>query len=487
MRTLTFHIDVPDEFRRAARYTCAMLSLILGHRPRFFIGEADDIVDICYASSPCPCRVWIPFNESTLEFFKKRVPMDASSVQNWTDPKSTLTLLRLFPRSRVDQDVATEFDLVGASFYFLSLFEEIVVTERDEFDRFPCGSGLLGSREEWDRPVVAEYAFYLKHRLEMTGRNIPLEDRVGGKPFAVVLTHDVDYLRKWRTGIAYRELVRLFLMNDSDQGFGRRLSRLNDFLKTANPSHDPYRVSLRKLLEIEKRYGVTATYFLKTGKSNKRDLYYRPSDAFLAKWRAQALEAGMELGFHPSFETYRDKELWEREQRIFLQEYGLTPEATRQHYLRYAHPATLHILEQTGVKYDSTLGLAAREGYRNGMVHPFLLFDLDADRVSHVWEVPLHVMDGTLVSYRKYDPDASLQRIRHFIGQASRWHGILTLLFHNVCADEWDYPGWMEIVEKSIQTALERGAFVGSIRDVLQAWLPESYHDPGAFLIEEIG
>ncbi|NOY06827.1 MAG: hypothetical protein GXO82_09395 [Chlorobi bacterium] len=398
-----------------------------------------------------------------------------------------MTLLKLFPCPTRAQNEATSFDVIAASFYFLSLYEESVTTERDAFDRFPHNVGLLGRREEWDRPVVAEYAFYLKHRLESKGRNVPMEDRFAGRPFAVALTHDVDYLRKWTIGIAYREIVRMFLINDPNCGFEARLNRLRDFLKAVYPSQDPYRNSLNLQLEIEKRFGVTATYFLKTGKSNKRDRYYKPSDPFLTKWRQQALDAGMELGFHPSFETYLDTGMWEREKAVFIREYGMMPASSRQHYLRYSHPGTLHILERAGIKYDSTLGHAAREGYRNGMVHPFLLFDFDANRVSPVWEVPLHVMDGTFVSYRKYNPETSLLRIRHFIGQASRWHGALTLLFHNVCADKWDYPGWTDIFEDSIRTALERGAFVGSVRDVVSAWIPAPYHESSDILVKEIG
>jgi len=464
-----------------------MLSLILGQRPRFVNGDHQEgAVDVYYGPSPRPSLVWIPFHHSTLDFFAKRQLADPDSVQNWTDPESSLTLLKLFPCHGDAQNVATAFDVIAASFYFLSLYEDTIITDRDAFDRFPHDVGLLGKREEWDRPAVAEYAFYLKHRLEAKGRDLSMEGRFAGKPFAVVLTHDVDYLRKWTFGLAYREIVRMFLMNDSERGFEERFNRLNDYLKAVHPSHDPYCISLGMLLEIEKRFGVTATYFLKTGKSNKRDMYYQPSNPILRKWIKQALDAGMEIGFHPSFDTYLDREQWEREKSVFSREYGMNPESSRQHYLRYSHPDTLHILEQAGIQYDSTLGHAAREGYRNGMAHPFLLFDFNANRVSRVWEVPLHIMDGTFMSYRKYDPVTSMERIRHFIDQAARWHGTLTLLFHNILADKWDHPDWVEIFERSVRTALERGAFVGGVRDVISAWLPSPYGISSESLLDEI-
>src|SRR3954471_13165942 len=74
-------------------------------------------------------------------------------------------------------------DLLGNAFFVLTRYEEAVVADRDEHDRFPPRSSVLVREGLIEQPVVDEWAATLR-------RALGLEQR--GR-FRVVPSHDVDY------------------------------------------------------------------------------------------------------------------------------------------------------------------------------------------------------------------------------------------------------------------------------------------------------
>jgi hypothetical protein len=110
---------------------------------------------------------------------------------------------------------------------------------------------------------------------------------------------------------------------------------------------------------------------------------------------------------------------------------GETRYGGRQHYLRFRAPDTWRHWEGAGLTYDSTLSFADHEGFRCGTCHPFQPFDLEADRVLDVWEIPLIVMEVTLKNYRYLTPEQAENRILTLARRCQVVNGTFTLLWHN--------------------------------------------------------
>ncbi len=120
---------------------------------------------------------------------------------------------------------------------------------------------------------------------------------------------------------------------------------------------------------------------------------------------------------------------------------GVQIQGIRQHRLLWKHPLTACIQEKIGLTYDSTLGFAAHEGFRNSYCLPFKLYDFDNDRMLNLWEFPLTVMDVTLFAYQQYSVEEAFKKCQLLLEEIINFGGVFTLLWHNTFFDEQTYPG----------------------------------------------
>jgi hypothetical protein len=114
----------------------------------------------------------------------------------------------------------------------------------------------------------------------------------------------------------------------------------------------------------------------------------------------------------------------------------------RQHYLRWSPDTWLH-WEQCGLAYDSTVGYADRVGFRAGTCWPYRPWLWSENRRADLLEIPLIVMDQTLVSpvYMGLPPDESVAAVQDVLRKCANVGGVLTLLWHNNCLG-WPYAAY---------------------------------------------
>ena len=94
-------------------------------------------------------------------------------------------------------------------------------------------------------------------------------------------------------------------------------------------------------------------------------------------------------------------------------------------------PTTWELLRTAGFKYDTTFGYADCVGFRNGMCHPFQPFNLNTDQYIDIWEIPLTIMDKTLLSYMELDMATSWEITKRLIDTTEELGGVITVLWHN--------------------------------------------------------
>ncbi|WP_427365245.1 hypothetical protein [Candidatus Caldatribacterium saccharofermentans] len=105
----------------------------------------------------------------------------------------------------------------------------------------------------------------------------------------------------------------------------------------------------------------------------------------------------------------------------------------RQHYLRWENPVTWQIWDEVGLDYDATLGFADHVGFRCGTCREFPVFDLKARRALRLREIPLMVMDATLLEdrYMGLKPEQALEQIEKLSNICHCFCGSFSLLWHN--------------------------------------------------------
>lgn len=457
---LTVRIEGPAFAREGQMHALATLADIAGFDLRWI---EDGEAQLHYGPTSPQTGFWVPMDAGAWERLYRKERIDASLRER---PYFGVPIHPLFvvPESG-------DVDLPASLFFFLMLHDQWTVPERDQFKRFPAAASLLGRNDLLDVPVASRYGRALREALRANGFAVTDTGRFGGRSAALCLTHDIDYISKFTPGLLFRETVRNLLFNRRKVSLRARVTRFREYLAFARRERDPYVYSIHRMMELQQRYGMRATYLFKAGGTDKRDVTYNPGGERARSLMRRIQEQGHDLGVHPSFNAYNDGRMMEREVARIAEAGASRPRSVRQHYLRFEYPVTWRLHEQCGLSVDSTLGFAEREGFRNGFCHPFQPFDIERNRPFDIWELPLVAMDGTLASYRSMEPEAAQQRLHQLLDVVRAEQGVAVLLFHNTVFDAHDFPGWGEVFEQTLGYAAECGDLLcASMQEIVRLW-----------------
>lgn len=308
----------------------------------------------------------------------------------------------------------------------------------------------------------------------MTAYGVPLVEIPpvpDGYQFLACLTHDVDHpaLRrhKWDHtvfGFLYRavfgSLLRLI----------RGQMSIHDLLRNwAAAATLPFvQLGLAKdfwaefgdrYLEMEK--GVHSTFFVvpfsgQPGRSSHgsaptiRATRYGAQD--IAGTIRKLIASGCEVGLH-GIDAWLDDSSGRQELNEIRQLTGFSEIGVRMHWLYYGESSPL-TLEAAAVAYDSTIGYNDTVGYRAGTAQVYRPLD-----VSHLLELPLHVMDTAL--FYPNHLALSSQQAKTLLGpmldNVSQYGGVLTVNWH----DRSLFPErlWGEFYRVLIEELKNRGAW----------------------------
>lgn len=448
-----------------ARYALRMLLLPLGLEPEWAPPEA--VVregGLYYGPTPADfssATVPLAISPEAANCFEKQLPVDPKSV-TWLEG--------------VDERVPVIFrsedgqpDLVASTFFWLSGWQELTTRPRDTIGRFGYKHSLQAVTGTVTVPAVDYYREAIARMLAERGYTIRRRTW-GGHSWALCPTHDVDYLKKWRPGMVYREVVHYALMNHRKVDVPARLRRLGQFVADWMHPGDVYRKALDRIQAEEEARGVGGTFFFKAGAHGPHDVAYRLDTTYVQSRFASLTKAGFEIGLHPSFHGHTHTGYLTEERDRLQKAVGQPIVSVRQHYLRYDPWITPILHEETGFSIDSTLGFAEHEGFRHGTCLPFRLYDTVDDRELSVWEMPLAIMESALFNRRGLDLEGSIDATQQILATCRRFGGVCVALWHNTLWDELDYPNWGAHFLHTLDSSLNDGALVTSLRDALKEW-----------------
>ena len=462
---LTCCIEAPDDYAVKARYALSMLLMPLGIKPRWVEREALREEGIYYGPAVEQVTsdvVRIPLHSSTLTFFQNRSVYTKTKIawRFWENERWPI----LFGGQREEDD-----DFIASSFFWLSGWQEYTVPERDFHGRFPFSASLQSALGIGAMPFVDVYRERLGGYLQESG--VPIQKRTwSGYNWAFCPTHDIDYIRKWRPGMIYREVVQYLLANHLQQPLAERVSRFGRVLLDVIKPGDVFRKALMRIIAETKRRGGKGTYFFKTDAHGPRDVYYSISNRFVKRTFSRLKNHEFEVGLHPSYHAYNHAGYLSAEKTKLKSIGNHEITSVRQHYLRYEERTSrIHVDE--GFSIDSTLAYADREGFRRATCHPFKVFDIQSNRVLDLWEMPLCVMDGTVFNYRNLNLEEAMSSTRELMQWCKRFGGVCVGLWHNMLWDELDFPDWGEHFLASMDYAVKEGAYLSSLKESLAKYL----------------
>lgn len=318
-------------------------------------------------------------------------------------------------------------DVLASLLITLCRGEESDSQARDAYDRFPASSGIAARHGFLHRPIVDEYGLAFRQVLQVLLPGWQPSPRQA----TVKLSHDID-----QVGIPFS------LKSTLGHTAVRRapFASTRDLLSFADNVEPGYLQSVRRICQISSQYGLQSAVYWKASAPGPFDTGYDIGHPKIARVIAWAKDQGIEMGVHPGYDTFRSREMLRAEVQRLRKLIGTEALGGRQHYLRW-RPESWADWESCGLAYDSTVGFADQAGFRCGTCWPYLPWLWHEDRCADLLEIPLLVMDATLVNYMKLSPRQSLESVRELWKKCELHGGVFTLLWHNtgVFAPYWEH------------------------------------------------
>ncbi|WP_292365246.1 polysaccharide deacetylase family protein [Methanoculleus sp. UBA208] len=284
-----------------------------------------------------------------------------------------------------------------------------------------------------------------------------------GQPFAICLTHDIDTVYKPLPIKGY-EIVKS--LRDGD--FSRAGHIIPQLRSKKRPAWN-----FQEIAELEDSYGACSSFYFLALEKDDRDYAYAIED--LEQEICMLHDQGWEVGLHGGCRTYCDPERLLAEKRHLEKILSRKVAGFRNHYLRFRVPDTWELLEGAGFLYDTTLGYPDCIGFRNGMCHPFRPFNLNTGREMEVLEIPLAVMDRTLLLHMRLNIEQAWDEMERVLNTVERHHGVITVLWHN----EFMIGTSLQFYKKILEYGRDRGAWMTGGREIATWWEKNGLRPPG--------
>lgn len=354
-------------------------------------------------------------------------------------------------------------DLLKSAFYLLSGYQETKSNVTDEMGRFTFKNSIQHSLGIVTMPLVNYYFEIIIEGLEAYAafHHIGLKRKYLFDGFGFMLTHDVDRVDYFHWRETALKIMQLVGLKPSDYTDKKQLLKetVSAILPTIFPGYkkDPW-WNFDDLVKIEKALNIRSTWFFLNRDGSAHDAKYMLEESRIKKQINKLIDRKHEIGLHGSIKTATSlKDLQKAKDRLQkICEADIV--GTRQHFLKLDYPQTLLDQQKCGLKYDSTLGFAEHEGFRNSYCYPFHPYDFENETMLDIWELPLAIMDTTLFGYRKLSNNEILNKCDAIIDEVGRFGGLLVLLWHNCNFNEYQYPGINDLYKILLKQIMERGA-----------------------------
>ena len=277
------------------------------------------------------------------------------------------------------------------------------------------------------------------------------------QPFAICLTHDIDVVYQSLHTKGF-EIIKA--LKDRDLACASRI------IPQLRSKKFPY-WNFKEITDLEESYSASSSFYFLALEEGDGGYAYAIED--LEQEMCTLRDRGWEIGLHGGCEAYQDLERLKKEKRHLEKVLNQTINGYRNHFLKFRVPDTWELLEKAGFRYDTTLGYPDCIGFRNGMCHPFRPFNLNTGQEMEILEIPLAIMDQTLLSYMRLNMDQAWDQAERLLDTVERHHGVITILWHNTLMT--GKP--LQFYRKILEYGHKKGAWMANCKEIA-VWCQKS-------------
>ncbi len=244
----------------------------------------------------------------------------------------------------------------------------------------------------------------------------------GGRRFAVLISHDVDFLNQ---PFSYWSISKKTIKNALHLKWKRSYNLFKDLVAYTNRNS----YELNRLLDFLSERELKSTFYFLALDKHDSEFQYQIEEQEATLQRL--LDNGYEIGLHGSQNACYSYDRIAKERDKINSVLGFRPKGYRNHLLNFDVFNTWKYLEKAGFLYDTSLGFNNNIGFRNGMAYPYNPYcELDK-RFLEILEIPLNIMDVVFTKQLKYNINDSYKAAIKLIDTVIKQGGVLTLLWHH--------------------------------------------------------
>jgi hypothetical protein len=335
------------------------------------------------------------------------------------------------------------FDVLAASFYLLSRYEEYLPHKPDEYGRYAHTNSLAFKEGFLQQPLVNYWLEDFKKALQNKFTALPLKCN----RFKFVPTYDIDiawsYKHKGWTRTAVAMLQYIF--KGRWQLLRERIAVLQN--KQVDP-FDSYEWldALHLYCKLRPYY-----FFLMAEKQVGYDRNISPSKKAMQQLIAYQATKGT-TGIHPSWQSGNNYKLLKEEigWLEFITEKDIR--YSRQHYIRFTLPHTYRRLIEAGITKEFSMGYGSINGFRASVASSFYWYDLAHETTTSLLLFPFCFMDANSFYEEKQSPAQAFAQLMQLYQAVKKVNGLMITVWHNqFFGTDPLFKGWKEVYEVFIK------------------------------------
>ena len=362
-------------------------------------------------------------------------------------------------------------DLFANAFWFLSSWHER--RKMGEGGTRGLYSESAFARLGAPQDIVDDYLDVLRRGLDacceranVTGLRSP--EWPQGREYAVVLSHDVDFIPGNKLDIVkqgVKTLARHLIRERSPMEAIRAGVGLSKALVSGR---DPYGC-LPEMIAREQSLNVKASYQVAVGHRHPVDVNYRIENDRIRDYLRVITENEFELCLHGSYRSTENTD-WYAEEVELLSKRLERPVGSRQHFLSFDYDALFGIQEKSGIQFDMSMGFPDRIGPRAGFSFPYFPWNIEQDRPYNVLEISLFLMDVTLRSYMHLRSDDAWSAIAESLDVLREKRGGVSVVWHPIVFGNARDPGYGDLFWRLVEYVTSTDGLATDGRTINNFW-----------------
>lgn len=331
------------------------------------------------------------------------------------------------------------FDILAASFYLLSRYEEYLPHEKDMYGRYAYENSIANREGFLKLPLIN---YWVKDFTEKLKEKFSSSLNLTPATFNFQPTYDID--------IAYSFKHKGLLRNIGGFIKSPAAERIKVLTGAAEDPFDCY----EWLDQLHQQFNLKPIYFFLVSERNGRyDKNILPGKAAMQKLIRQHAKK-YHIGLHPSWQSGDNKSLLKKEKeqlRFIIQTAETGPAHSRQHYIRFNLPEGYQRLITAGITDDYSMGYGSINGFRASVASPFFWYDLEKDEQTTLRIHPFCFMDANAYYEQQQLQQQTLDELVYYLSVCKAINGTLITIWHNnFLGTSKQFNGWREIYEQFI-------------------------------------